>query len=431
LWEFPSEADPDMGFSYSKPVVVRSYDENHPWIVIFGNGYNSADGNAVLYILDPSKEPNGGLLMRKFNIGGKPDNGLSSPTPVDVNWDNVVDYVYAGDLKGNLWKFDLTANNFNDWDVAFYKNSTPEPLFQAAGPNDTIQPITTKPEVTLHPEFGYFILFGTGKFLGDDDFADDSIQSVYGIWDFGDDEDNEEFLGTLQRGKTQELSNLDKLVSLVKQELTDFAYALPNGKIVNVRVLTQNEPQWIVETDNSGQNPNPSITVANHAGWYFDLPPRERVDQDVLLREGKLIVIGWQPDTYQCTPGGGNSMMMEIDAFSGGNLSLLQFDLTGGGILNQFDYVHDPNAADSNALIPPSGLLFRGKLQKPAIMRINPEFRQLAPDDDNDGLDKAAPGSTACGEEKYLSTSTGQIRTVCEKSVSLGMGYWKEVGRDE
>jgi Tfp pilus tip-associated adhesin PilY1 len=346
----------------------------------------------------------------------------------------VVDFVYAGDLKGNLWKFDLTASNYRDWDVAYYKNSaTPAPLFQAAGPDDTIQPITTKPEVTLHPEFGYLVLFGTGKFLGEDDFADNSVQSVYGIWDFGDDEDDSEFLGTLQRGNTQQLSNLDTMVSLVTQEITDFAYALPNGNVVNVRVLTQKEPQWIVENDDGGQDPNPSKTVANHAGWYFDLPARERVDQDVLLREGKLIVIGWMPDAYQCTPGGGNTMFMEIDAFRGGNLSLIQFDVTGGGILNEFDKVNDPNAADPDtaALIPPSGLMFRGKLQRPAILRIDAAFRRVAIDDDNDGLDKLAPGSTGCGEEKYLSTSSGQIRTVCEKAVSLGIGHWKEVIRGE
>lgn len=434
LWEFPSGSDADMGFSYSKPAIVRSYDKNHPWIVIFGNGYGSTSGKAVLYILDPAKEPENGLLIKRFDMGGGPDNGLSSPTPVDVNWDNVVDYVYAGDLKGNLWKFDLTAGSYDNWDFAYYRNpTTPEPLFQATGPGDTPQPITTKPEVTLHPQFGYLVLFGTGKFLGDVDFGDNSVQSVYGIWDFGDDEDDSEYLGTLQRGKTQELSNMDKMVSLVKQEVSDFVHALPNGKVVNVRVLTQKEPQWIVENDDSGQNPNPSITVANNAGWYFDLPPRERVDQDPLLREGKLIVIGWMPDAYQCTPGGGNSMFMEIDAFSGGNLSLIQFDLTGGGILNEFDYVNNPAAVDSDtaALIPPSGLLFRGKLQKPAILLINPAFRRLTMDDDHNGLDKPAPGSTGCGEEKYLSTSTGQIRTICERSVSLGIGYWKEVGRDE
>jgi len=427
LWEFPAGTDDDMGYSYSKPVVVRSYDANHPWVVIFGNGYDSASGKAVLYILDPTKEPDNNLLVRKFDLGGNPDNGLSSPTPVDVNWDNVVDYVYAGDLKGNLWKFDLTADDSGEWEVAYSTNQGAEPLFRATGPNDTIQPITTKPEVTLHPEFGYFVFFGTGKYLENNDFADNSVQSVYGIWDFGDDDDNSEYLGTLQRDNHQNLSNMNSKVSLIEQEVRDFAYALPNGQIVSVRTLTQTKPQWIVINDPPSGNPNPTTIVDNNAGWYFDLPARERVDQDVLLRDGKLIVIGWMPDENQCAPGGGSSMFMELDAETGGNLSIVQLDVTGGGVLNEFDRVKVPNTAE---MIPPSGLLYRGKLQKPAILRINPAFRFLAIDD-NDGLDTLTFGSTGCGEKKYLSTSTGHIRTVCERAVSLGMGYWKEVGRDE
>jgi hypothetical protein len=220
---------------------------------------------------------------------------------------------------------------------------------------------------------------------------------------------------------------MNNKVSLVEQEARDFAYVLPNGKFVSVRILTQREPQWIVKNDPPSGNPNPTDIVDNNAGWYFDLPARERVDQDVLLREGKLIVIGWMPDANQCAPGGGNSMFMELDSETGGNLSLAQLDVTGGGVLNEFDRVEDPN---TEMLIPPSGLLFQGKIQKPAILGINPAFRLLAIDE-NDEFDSLTVGSIGCGEEKYLSTSTGQIRIVCERAVSLGMGYWREVGRGE
>jgi type IV pilus assembly protein PilY1 len=428
LWEFPSDSDPDMGFSFSKPAVVRSYDENHPWIVILGNGYNSTNGKAVLYILDPTGEPGVDLEVAKIDVGDGPQNGLSSPTAVDVNHDNVVDYVYAGDLKGNLWKFDLRAKKAADWKDAYNKH----PLFTAKGPNNSNQPITTKPEVTRHPEFGYLVLFGTGKFLGESDFTDDSVQSVYGVWDFGDDTDDDEYLGTLDRQKNNALSNsnLDDHSSLLKQEITDFTASITTDMDIDVRVLTTEAVNWEVENDiHSGENPNPSKSVNNHVGWYFDLSNRERVDQDVLLREGKLIVLGWISDPYQCQPGGGTTMFMEIDALTGGNLSVVQFDLTGGGVLNQYDYVRaDPNTAD---LLPPSGQKFIGKVHTPAVALIDKAFRRLDIDDDNEGLDKHGGTDTECGEEKYLSTSTGKIRIVCERSVNLGIGYWKEVGRDE
>ena len=156
-------------------------------------------------------------------------------------------------------------------------------------------------------------------------------------------------------------------------------------------------------------------------------------DRITVLRDGKLIVIGFIPDVYQCRPGGGNSMLMEIDAFSGGNLKSVQFDVTGGGILNQYDYVNNPNAMDPDTadLVPPAGLLFRGKLQKPVILRIEHAFRKAGYIKYHDGLDQSDDRSLGCGEEKYLSTSTGKVKTVCQKAVSLGISYWKEVARDD
>ena len=54
-------------------------------------------------------------------------------------------------------------------------------------PGGTVQPITTRPDVMYHPEkHGFIVCFGTGKYLGDSDYSDTSVQSVYGIWDYGD-----------------------------------------------------------------------------------------------------------------------------------------------------------------------------------------------------------------------------------------------------
>ena len=42
--------------------------------------------------------------IREIDTGVGGDNGLSSPTPVDVDGDRITDYIYAGDLQGNMWK---------------------------------------------------------------------------------------------------------------------------------------------------------------------------------------------------------------------------------------------------------------------------------------------------------------------------------------
>src|SRR3569833_2183867 len=60
-------------------------------------------------------------------------NGFTTVTPVDVNQDGVNDYIYGGDLFGNLWKFDVTSTSAASWDVAFHSGSTPLPLFHACG----------------------------------------------------------------------------------------------------------------------------------------------------------------------------------------------------------------------------------------------------------------------------------------------------------
>jgi type IV pilus assembly protein PilY1 len=133
------ETDPDIGYSFSKAYIVKTNAPSYPWVVIFGNGYGSAANKAVLYILDLY-----GAIVRKIDTGVSGDNGLSTPALVDVNNDQQVDYVYAGDVKGNLWKFELTADDPAGWEVAFNDGSNPQPLF-AAG-----QPITSKPDVMRH-----------------------------------------------------------------------------------------------------------------------------------------------------------------------------------------------------------------------------------------------------------------------------------------
>jgi type IV pilus assembly protein PilY1 len=438
LWEFSSADDLDMGFSYSKAVAAASNDvSNHPWIVIIGNGYGGHNGDAVLYVLNPVKSPDSGLLVKKFNLGGGPDNGLSSPTPVDRDFDGKVDYVYAGDLKGNLWKFDLTAANAADWDVAFYEGADIRPLIQVKGPKTTDfpegtpQPITSKPEITFHTsKNGYLVMFGTGKFLGEADISDHTVQSVYGLWDYGDDDDDAEYLGALIRGPDGVVIGLDNLpemqrASLMKQEITDLTYAFPNGRVASVRLLTQHTPNWVSENDTSGQEPNPSTTETNDVGWYFDLSARERVDTDVLLREGKLMVIGFVPDANRCRPGGGKSYFMEINAFTGGNVSEVQFDANAGGTLGNDDLVHILDEIDAVTMIPPTGLLFEGKLLFPAILRKNNAAGRIG-----DGPERPADLAPAgCGEEKFLSTSTGGIRVICENAIRVGIDSWKEVER--
>ena len=403
-WEFTDSTD--LGFSYSMPTIVQSNDEGKPWIVIFGNGYESEDGYAKLFILDASN----GNLLQKIDTGVGSCNGLSSPIPIDIDYDGKVDFVYAGDLKGNLWKFDFTNTSHEQWGVAYKNGATPKPLFQAKGPGGSTQPITSKPDVMEHcNKHGYLVTFATGQYLGDTDLSDTSTQSMYGIWDYGDNTDSNEYLGTFNRGSTPELSNQPDNVALLQQEV----YDLRTTGGMELRTLTDNVPNWgTIDDGTEGENPNPGSADGSetvHAGWYLDLPDTgERVVSNVLIRDGKLIAVTYVPEQSVCGTGG-YSWLHEGNACTGGRLNKAQFDIDGNGVINEGDLitVQVGTDGDGNPIyddLAPTEIKNwdKGRLQPPTILRLGEE------------------------EIKYLSSSTGRIETVREKAITLGISHWIE-----
>lgn len=169
----------DLGDTYGTPVVRRLH--NGDWAVIFGNGFGSSSGDAGIFILtiDPS---DGSKTMYYLSTGKSGSNdGIAYVEPVDMDGDHVVDYVYAGDQLGNVWRFDLTSSTASSWAV------TPGPLFTTpAG-----QPITS----LVYADFvsgpsgtQLMLFFGTGqKFPLTESSAtsyQSGQQSFYGVWDW-------------------------------------------------------------------------------------------------------------------------------------------------------------------------------------------------------------------------------------------------------
>ena len=418
LWEYGG--DDFWGYTYSKPTIVNSKIASNSkgtgWIVITGNGYASVNGTAVLFILDPFD----GTVLRKIDVLNGPCNGLSTPAAIDTDSDGKVNYVYAGDLKGNLWKFDLTDDQaYANWDVAYKDGGIPKPLFQAPG-----QPITTQPDVMKHcDKFGYMVIFGTGKFLGASDLIDESLQSIFGIWDYGDDDDNTEYLGTFTRGATPQLSNQPDTVSLLRQTYVPSGESDPMFWIVGVgdnklRILTANVPDWTTTTfeengstctgagegtdacdrNNTGDNPDP---VAN-VGWYFDLPlTGERVVSDVMIRENKVIVLSYTAEGDPCGAGG-TTIIHEIDACTGGRLNAAQFDIDDSGTIGTADMINI--GIEEDLYVAPSGLLRDGRLQPPAILSL---------------------GNQAGLEMKYYGGSGDEIPGEIGLEVTQGIAHWR------
>ncbi|MDW8322678.1 MAG: PilC/PilY family type IV pilus protein, partial [Burkholderiales bacterium] len=182
LWERDEQWDNDLGHMLHKPIIARL--NNGKWAAVFGNGYNSAQRKAVLFIVDLEN----GSLIKKFvlpNPSGVTDNGLAGASLYDANNDGVTDYVYAGDMAGRLWKFDVSANSAATWTVAYGTSDDPVPLFSATSASGTRQPITSAPELGRPPSGvnGVMVYFGTGRFFASGDEADRNVQSVYGLLD--------------------------------------------------------------------------------------------------------------------------------------------------------------------------------------------------------------------------------------------------------
>ena len=190
LWEYTptgstaAAVDRDLGLMLGRPTYAKM--NNGAGAVIVGNGYNSTDGKAVLYIflLDSTGQI---TSVKKLDTLAGSDNGLATPGVVDANGDGMIDYIYAGDLKGNVWKFDVSSNTSSTWSVAL----SGSPLFVAKDTSNTRQPITAPITVAKNAVSGdthegkRFIFFGTGSYFRTSDPASTAVETWYGLIDEG------------------------------------------------------------------------------------------------------------------------------------------------------------------------------------------------------------------------------------------------------
>ena len=260
-------------------------------------------------------------IVKTIDVGGT-TNGLSTPLLVDSDNDRIVDLVYAGDLKGNLWKFDVAGTNTSLWKSAYLSGATPVPLFQAKDSLGNTQPITSLPEVGKAPAgaTGFMVYFGTGKYYETSDNTSISIQSVYGVVDSGN-----AFTGANHRTHLQ-------------AQTIDFETTIP-ATVVN-GVVTVAEKNVRVLSDNS-------VNYPTQQGWVMDLltPPNppgtqkgERMITAPALFDGKLLLQTIAPSASLCDYGG-TSWLFQVNPATGGALQTAGFDLNGDGLFNSVDMI--------------------------------------------------------------------------------------------
>ena len=308
LWEISapvtantSNAFNDMGYAYARPEVARL--ANGRWATFIANGYGSNSGVAALYVLDAMD----GSLIRKIVIDStETSNGLSS-VELRVNSSNVVQAAYGGDLKGRMWKFDLSATAPESWGVAF----AGKPLFTA--PGGATQPITAQPLLADNPQGGKQVFFGTGKFNETADKTNKDLQAFYSIWD--------------AEGGAGQIT----VSSLQSQAITG-SFSGSSGQFLTT---SQNE-----------------TTYPGEKGWYLPLVYNnvltgERVINQASIVLGRVVFTTASVDTTDPCSSFGTGRLVELDAFNGKMLNYAVIDTTGDRLV------------DSNDMIS-SGVIFTG-----------------------------------------------------------------------
>ncbi|MHC8288857.1 pilus assembly protein [Pseudomonas sp. XS1P51] len=299
LWEIsaPTPANPkndfnDLGYAYARPEVARLADGR--WAAFISNGYGSNSGVAALYVVDIRD----GSLIREIVVdSSETTNGLSS-VKLKVNSQNVVQAAYGGDLKGRLWKFDLSAGP-GSWDLAFSR----KPLFTTAG--GATQPITAQPLLADNPQGGQVVFFGTGKFNETADKTNKDQQAIYAVWD-------------AEGGAGQITTS-----SLQVQTVTG--------------VFSGSAGQFITTSQNE-------VTYPARKGWYLPLVysnvlTGERVINQANLVGGRIVFTTASVDTTDPCASFGTGKLVELDAFSGKMLNYAVLDTNGDGQVDSNDTV--------------------------------------------------------------------------------------------
>lgn len=302
LWELsppptntPSNAMNDLGYTYSKAAIART--KNNQWVAVFGNGYGSYTGKAALYIVDLRT----GALVRKIVVDENTTgtaaekargSGLSSPQIV-VNAQHQIEKIYAGDLRGNLWKFDTSSALAADWSAS--------KLF-AAGAS---QPITTYPLITEHPQGGHQVSFGTGKLAEASDKLTKTQQAFYSIWD------------------SPAVSGQVALSTLQPQSITQ-------------EVTIGGQDYFRTST-------NP-VDWNTQRGWYLPLiyngvAQGERVIFPAQTTEGRVVFVTAVIDAEDPCVSSGSGRLVELDLLTGGMLNYEVLDTNRDGRIDDSDSI--------------------------------------------------------------------------------------------
>ncbi len=324
-WELSSADDPDIGYVLGN--VRIGVLANNRWVAVFGNGFGSTNGRAVLFVVDledaASNDPTvRAAAIHKTVLDNTGSNGLGGVALIPDPVTGRTSTIYVGDLKGKLWK--LNYNNPNSVPVPgspWFDADGGTAFFTATDSAGVAQPISSSPAVFKGPASqttsGYLVVFGTGKLFSTADGSDTSPQTVYSVWD-------------KQAGSTPLPEAVPRPMSrssLVARTLTPVA---GSGAALGTTFYTI------------------SGTAVDYAssqrGWYIDLQstiPGGRVVYPTQVLGFKTVLLSAvapvQGNPVACVPGEGMGLNLVLPVDTGTNSTSRVFDTNGDGNIDGSD----------------------------------------------------------------------------------------------
>ena len=322
-------SDSDIGNIFAQPSKDKDNDQHNVQFammnndrpaLILGNGVNSANERPVLLIqyLDGAKE----VFKLVASAATGQSSGLSNPQIIDINNDGKADLVYAGDLQGNMWKFDISSSTQANWKVSFNSN----PLFTATDSGGSPQPIVAAPVWLPHPKGGIMLGFGTGRNFTSGDRTDTSQQTLYAVWD-------NSLVSIASNGGLTITDDVTKRItdgrtSLVQQSMGTAVQASFAGR--SFFTFTANK----VNYESTGTNPN-------RRGWYMNFTESgERGSSNPYWYGGDYVAIpsatpaaGTDSNTETCSLTSKREIgyLTILNLISGALPNVPVFDTDGGG----------------------------------------------------------------------------------------------------
>jgi type IV pilus assembly protein PilY1 len=249
-----------LGNTYGIPQIRRFH--NGSWGAVFGNGLYSqtADAGIFVMLVDPSS---GAITFYYVGAGSSGTgtannpNGIAYVTAADLDGDHITDYVYAGDIQGHVWRFDLTSTNPNNWTI-----TAPALVYTTPGS----QPITSKVSVIAASSTGsanphVLVEFGTGQQVPMTNYSSATFataaQALYGIWDWNLATWNTE--SSTKYAALSSHSSISGTSAIQVQTITSTTVATAIGTGTNYRTVSQNA---VCYADVSG---------CSQFGWYMNL----------------------------------------------------------------------------------------------------------------------------------------------------------------